>query len=57
MNTGYSPERIEAFADELFAVAAEPLQEDARTCLAGRSVVSVVGDETAARAALKQVWP
>lgn len=57
MNTGYSPERIEAFADELFAVAAEPLQEDARACLAGRSAVSVVGDETAARAALKQVWP
>jgi zinc protease len=56
-NAGFPMDRVDSFATELAEVKAESLMEDARLCAAGRAVVSVVGDEPSARAAIKQVWP
>jgi zinc protease len=55
-NVGFPIQRHDTYARELDAVTAEAVAQDFRACAAARPTLSIVGDQGAVQAALKQAW-
>ena len=56
-NMGFDIESLGALADEIAVVTEEEVQRAFQLCAAGRPTLSLVGDEPALQAALKEAWP
>jgi zinc protease len=56
-NVGFGFDRHDTYARELDAVTAEAIEQDFQACTAGRPTLSIVGDQGAAQAALREAWP
>lgn len=56
-NLSYDIEGLSAFAEEVAAATAEEVRKDFQWCAASRPTLSIVGDEPALKAGLKEAWP